>query len=253
MTPFSTTGISMARSPFSETSQVVHFLTRDHGRVVCMVKGAFRVKNNFQGNLDLLGLSRITFSRTKGSAMALLRQRTLLESYTGIRHDLRRFAGASLMIELMKRSVQEGQRIPGLFSLTLNVLHAMETGQAEAEPLLFFYQGALLRMLGFAPVLDRCTECGARPSEGRLLAVFPGYGGIVCRNCRNGEGEGFHLSWNAARLIALCTQGELKSVLAIALDAKTALEAWTFYELFFQYHLERRINAYAFLRHIDCV
>lgn len=243
----------MARSPFSETSQVVHFFTRDHGRLVCMVKGAFRPKNNFQGNLDLLGLSRISFARRKGSAMALLRQRTLLESYTGIKRELRTFAAASLMIELLKRSVQEGQRIPGLFSLTLNVLGALERREAETEPLLFFYQGALLRLLGFAPVLDRCVECGARPPAGRVLAVFPKRGGVVCSQCRNGEGEGYHLSWNASRLIALCTHGELKSVLAISPDGRSTLEAWTFYELFFQYQLERRINAYTFLRHIDCV
>ncbi|MFH2000796.1 MAG: recombination protein O N-terminal domain-containing protein, partial [Planctomycetota bacterium] len=77
----STTGLTLQRVPFSETSQVTTFLTHDLGRVVSMVKGAFRTKNNFQGNMDLMELSRLTFSKPKGGSMLLLRHRVLLNRY----------------------------------------------------------------------------------------------------------------------------------------------------------------------------
>ncbi|RJR31260.1 MAG: hypothetical protein C4574_01355, partial [Candidatus Latescibacterota bacterium] len=56
----STLGIAIQRVPFSESSQVVHFLTRDNGRLVCMARGVFRPKSGLHGGIDLLTLNRIT-------------------------------------------------------------------------------------------------------------------------------------------------------------------------------------------------
>ncbi|MDB4538630.1 recombination protein O N-terminal domain-containing protein, partial [bacterium] len=45
-------GLLLRRTPFGETSLVVHVLTPDHGRVELMAKGAHRPRSRFFGVLD---------------------------------------------------------------------------------------------------------------------------------------------------------------------------------------------------------
>ncbi|MHC4941907.1 MAG: DNA repair protein RecO [Planctomycetota bacterium] len=251
MVPQTTLGVPIQRSPFSETSQIVHFLTQDWGRIVCMVKGAFRPKNNFRGNIDLLELNRISITRSRGSSIALLRSRKLLERYGVLHQHIGAFAHASLAAELIRHGVQERQKIPGLFELTLGVLSALEQGEVPPILLSFLFQGVYLSMLGFEPVLDHCVECRAEPAPGSLLAVFPKRGGVVCRHCRENDGEELRLSWDASRIIVHSIARDLPWLLQLKLDPRLTGEIWAFYTLFTQYYLEKRVNAYAFIKQIE--
>ena len=51
-----TEAICIYRNPYGDTSQIVHWLTRDLGREAALIRGAFREKNRYQGNEDLLDL-----------------------------------------------------------------------------------------------------------------------------------------------------------------------------------------------------
>lgn len=246
-----TTGLAIQRVPFSETSQVVTFLTRDLGRVVSMVKGAFRAKNNFQGNIDLMELSRLTFTQPRGGSMLLLRQRVLLERFPSVHADLGVFACASLMSELLRLGIQEGQRTPGVYSLTVEVLEALEAGRLEPVRAAFLFQGVYLKKLGFEPVLNHCVECRSKPGPGSLLAVFPRQGGIICRNCRVSERDSLRISWETSRIIVDCVDGRLESIAALDLAEPIVRELWAFFELFLQYYLEIRINSFSFIKQLN--
>ena len=248
-----TLGISIQRTPFSETSQIVHFLTKDWGRIVCIAKGAFRDKNSYQGNIDLLSLNRITVSKRKGGSMALLSQRNLMNHFPGIRSNMKRFACAALMGELLRKGIQEGQKIPGVFQLALSVLDALDRGEVSADLILISLQAALLKMLGYEPVLDRCVECQSIPAPGNILTAFPGRGGVICQRCRDGETARITLSYETSRLIIESSYGRVPRPPQSPVSAGILREAWDFFELFFQYFLEKRINSYAFIRSWMCV
>ena len=251
MAKTTTLGISIQRSPFSETSQIVHFLTRDLGRVVCMAKGAFRAKNNFEGGIDLMELSRITVTRRRDGPVALLNQRKLLKHYPRLRGTMEGFASAALLSELLRWSVQECQRIPGLFDLTAATLDALEEGEAGRPAVLFVFQGALLKMLGYTPILDRCVECNKRPEPGNILTAYPGRGGVVCRRCHGLEKDRVSISWAASRLILECTAARPAPDAADPLPDKLIKEVWSFFELFFQYFLEKRIYSFALVKDLE--
>jgi DNA repair protein RecO (recombination protein O) len=246
-----TTGISIQRTPYSESSEVVDFLTRDFGRITCMVKGAFRQKNNYQGNIDLMVLSRLTLARKRGRSMALLRQRRLVEHYPGARRKLESFGLVALMAELLRRGIQEDQIIPGLFDLTVNTLDALEEGAVPSPWALFVFQGTFLKKLGYEPVLDRCANCHTQPPQGSALTFYPGLGGVVCRQCNNNGMEGFPLSWRASRVIMASMIHSPLEYPFPSLPEMLAQEVWLFFKHFFQYFLEKRINAYAFIHYLD--
>ena len=252
MARITTIGISIQRIPFSETSQVVHFLTPDLGRVVCIAKGAYRDKNAFQGPLDLLVSSEITLTRRRGAA-ALLNRRRLLHHYPGIRRDPAAFARACLVGELLRRGLEEGQGGRGLFLRTTAALELLDAGGAEAGDLgVLAFQAALLRLLGYGPVLDRCVECGARPGPGHRLAAYPASGGVVCRRCPARGAERVELSWEGAQWILEAAAAEPGgAAYPSPLPPEARGDLWAFFRCFFQYFLEKRIHSYAFIMALE--
>ena len=213
-----------------------------------MVKGAFREKNNYQGNIDLMVLSRITIAGHKRKGLAMLRNRELLKHYPRVRKDMKAFASAALMGELLCSIVQERQQIRGLFSLVTGVLDALQNRPGSEELAMFVLQGRLLKVSGYEPVLDRCVSCSARPSAGNLMTVVPGRGGIVCRRCIGGEKDSLRISWNASQLIYKSIYYDPLRVDGQGVGSGVIKEVWSFYQLFFQYFLEKKINSYAFIR-----
>jgi DNA repair protein RecO len=214
-----------------------------------MVKGAFRAKNSYQGNFDLLVLSEISLAGQR-RALPLLRQRRLLHHYPRLHRHLNAFAHAALVGELVKKGTQEGQKIQGLFPLVLRTLDALDRSEAPPGSVLLTFQGALLGMLGYRPVLDRCVHCSTRPPSGSLLRVYPVHGGVVCRHCRRQGDQGLDLSWNASRLVLSTVHPAYEAEWvreASVIESKTA---WDFFELFFQFFLEKRINSYAFINQL---
>src|ERR1043165_4338396 len=51
------------QTDFSETSKVVTFFTREHGKISVIAKGARRLKGPFEAAIDLLTVCRIVFIR----------------------------------------------------------------------------------------------------------------------------------------------------------------------------------------------
>lgn len=56
-----TTGLVLRLDPFSKTSQVITWLTPDHGRTVTLAKGAKRVKSNLVGQYDCFYTCELLF------------------------------------------------------------------------------------------------------------------------------------------------------------------------------------------------
>jgi DNA repair protein RecO (recombination protein O) len=65
-------------------------------------------------------------------------------------------------------------------------LSALEDG-APTEEALLALQIRVLTLLGFAPTLDRCVQCGKVPATDRAAAFDAARGGIVCRACGGGR------------------------------------------------------------------
>jgi DNA repair protein RecO (recombination protein O) len=243
-----TEAICISRAPFGETSQVVHWLTRDLGREACLIRGAYRAKNRYHGNEDLLNLSRVTLSTRKGGALALLQERKLLETFPGLRQRLDRFAAGALVVEIVRWSTPVGQKAPELFNLVKDTLYALDRCGRERDIILFTFLGGMLKMTGFEPVLTSCTACSRVPAQGARLYVSPRHGGIVCRNCRSDMKQGVTISAEAARLILAAPQVSPTAIVGFELSESMSTELWAFFELFLTYFLEKELKALAFAR-----
>ena len=180
----------LGRFPYGESSLVAHAFTRAHGRVHLLAKGAYRATSRFAWTLDLFADLELTWSRRRGSPLALLSAASVERSRRGIPADLVRYRAALAALELADLCTQDGQPEPGLFDLTVGLLDRLDAGAAVPELELCAFDLRALAQLGLAPALARCATCGrAAPplSRERHQVVFSAAaGGRLCSDCATG-------------------------------------------------------------------
>ena len=98
-------------------------------------------------------------------------------------------------------------------------LQALDAGPdpASLPAIVFALQGGILRLTGFEPVLDRCVVCERRPQGHRLLRCDPGQGGLVCSGCREGQGDSFMLTTQAAETLRSLARRDPRGLGALVL------------------------------------
>src|SRR6266513_698134 len=82
------TGLVLRTYPLTETSLIVHWLTKEQGRINTVAKGARRAKSAFGGKIDLFFLCDFSFARSRKSDLHTLKEVKLLEAQSQLRRDL---------------------------------------------------------------------------------------------------------------------------------------------------------------------
>lgn len=172
-----TEAIVWKRIDFRESSRIVTFLTRDHGRVQALAKGAHRPSSPLLGRVDLFNEVRITLSADRGGLRTLLRLE-LLHERRALREP-RRFLAASHLAELCDRATHADRPDPELHDLCSGGLLLLEKAPVHALPTVVLgLELRLLSHLGQLPDLEHCSGCGVELGNGAWLGAD---GSLGCR------------------------------------------------------------------------
>jgi DNA repair protein RecO (recombination protein O) len=161
-------GIILRTRPLTETSLIIHWLTRDFGRLATVAKGARRPKSSFAGKLDLFYLADISFQRSRRSELHQLREVSLLENHAHIRNEMEWLQQASLAAALVEQTTELESPIPEIFALTRDFLKQL-TLQPPLPHLLHAFEIKLLAELGLQPDME---ETGLGPDARRILQML---------------------------------------------------------------------------------
>ncbi len=152
-----------------EADRLAVLVSRSHGRLRAVARGARRSRRRFGGDLDALRKVRITLDfRAQGNLHQLTSCATI-EAYPGLRDHVRRFALGSFAAELTHALAPEHGREDGPFGRLDEVLPAV-AGAAEVDiPMTVRVALRALQAEGFLPDLRRCGVCdrplGANAAE----------------------------------------------------------------------------------------
>src|SRR6266436_4014338 len=116
------TGVVLRTRLLTETSLIVHWLTRDLGRVATVAKGARRPKSPFRGKLDLFYVADFSFVRSHRSELHNLREVGLIETNAFLRGELTGLQQASYAAALMEQTTESETPLPGMYELMSDFL-----------------------------------------------------------------------------------------------------------------------------------
>ena len=182
-----TTGIVLRLDPFSKTSQVITWLTPDHGRTVTLAKGAKRVKNILVGQYDCFYTCELLFYQSRHSSLHILKECSPLATRPAFRTDWRASFTASYLCDLLGRLTSPGAACPKLFDWAEQTLNFLDK-QGTSETVMNWSEFKLLKLLGVAPQLSSCINCGTQafPID-RPTCFAISRGGLLCEVCNRGQ------------------------------------------------------------------
>lgn len=171
-------GIVLRRSDVRESSRIVTLLTREHGRLTGLAKGAHRPDSPLLGRIDFLNEVRATFSPDRGG-LRLFERAELLQERRALRQPLR-FLAASHVAWLAEFTLPAGRPDPAAYDLLAGGLALVERCPAAAVgTVVLGLELRYLALLGALPDLRQCVACGAPLADGAFRA--PDQPGLCCR------------------------------------------------------------------------
>ena len=183
-------GVILRSLRFGEADRVLHVYTRERGRVGLVAKGVRRTRSRFGARLEPLTRVNLQMHLGRGE-LGTVTGADIVESHRGVREDPARLAVGLAGAETVARLFAEGEASPKAFEALCRFLEALEARPAPGtpiarEPVLLALALKLHWVAGFAPVLDRCADCGA--DDVALVRFSAATGGAMCASCPGGFG-----------------------------------------------------------------
>jgi len=246
----------LRRFPYSESSLVVRALTREHGRVHLIARGAYRPRSRYFAVLDLFDTLELEWSASAARDLHALVCGEIVVRRRALTASLRRYRAGLSMLELCDLGSRPEERDAPLHDLCERSLERLGEEGWEPELALVVFELGFLHNHGLAPALESCAACGgeAPPLAGcaRRAAFSAGAGGRLCARCaEDGRASGRRVG--TLPLDVLTTAAELSRSLPGGGDPRPRpLElverVRDFVERFLDYHLETRPRSHqAFL------
>ncbi len=181
-----TEAILLASHPYSETSRVVKFYTRELGLVGAMAKGIGRRASKGREGVSTFAEGMAVMAVRKGRALQSLYEFTPTCAHLGLGRDMSRLGGASVAAELVLRHA-DSEPDPALYVLLSDGLSRLEEAASDdvlAEVLALAWSTA--GIMGYSPELSRCLVCGGNVPSSGLANFAVEAGGVTHPGCSVG-------------------------------------------------------------------
>lgn len=161
--------ILLRKSPWSETSLIVTWLTRSHGATRTLVRGARKPGSLFAGKLDLFYQGEISFVLNPRSDLHVLREMVLTDPFVAGEGGYASLCFATYCAELSGLAAPAMQPAPEIFDLLDRALKYLRRERPTQRAVVHF-ERELCRLLGVfdasgaVPPLEALrTLCGRIP------------------------------------------------------------------------------------------
>ncbi|MCM1295081.1 MAG: DNA repair protein RecO [Muribaculaceae bacterium] len=168
-------GILISLRPFNERDSIAHIFTHDYGVVCGMMRGAVIAKKN----RPLVGqIGAMTWNARLDSQLGVLHWDAHRNMAATLMMDATRLSFMNAAFNLIDTLLPEREQYPELYNDTIEMLSQM--AHPAPAPHYLQWEINLLRELGYALDLTRCSGCGTREN---LNYISPRTGRAVCDTC----------------------------------------------------------------------
>ena len=157
-----TEALLLKKIKFSDSSNIVYFYTKEHGKVAVIAKGARQVKNQFHGYLEPLSHLQIIYHEKQFREVHTLTKVDLIHNFYIDVKDLRANAYGMTILEVVSKIVHDNEENVDLFKIIINMLSAIEQNPLRADIALILFMMGAIKLLGYHINLENCHYCGVQ-------------------------------------------------------------------------------------------
>ncbi len=182
-----TEGIVLRQRKIANNRRMIVLFTKQYGKLSAGTSA--NEKSRSKAALALRPFTYAEYDIFRGREAYSLNSAQVKKSFYSIGEDIDRFMNASAFIEYLDKVLEEGAPAPKLFDLSLEFLQSVSECRTGTDTLLYAFIVKSLRLLGVAPELSCCVNCGKAPEKfGGGFKIFSvSGGGIICPDCAGEE------------------------------------------------------------------
>ncbi len=220
--------------PANEYDQIVTLYSEDFGTMRAMARGVCKPTSVQSMHLELL--NSVEFEVIHGKSMPIISSAIMSHQYLGIKDSLSKLAAVQFFTEVLDKIAFENEKDVNLWEFLNTMLVDFDNVSSNGVlPLFRKHQAGFLKVLGYAPQIERCVVCSTDPMAGaeRMIALSTELGGVMCADCFLAGGQGV--------LLEKADLGSLTGSGPVSNDRHSALDT------FFEYTVGRKISSLSFL------
>ena len=245
-----TDAIVLKSFDFRETSRIVTFYSRDHGKIKGILKGIRKDPKKFRSHVDRFSVNEILLYHSFRSEIHLVSHCDLKEDFFALRQEYKRNVAAHYILELLDRIMPIEQPNMNVYQLVLDYLNTLKTqaDSQEIDKLVHIFQIKILLHSGFRPHLDACVRC--QKKIGGKVRFSLQSGGLLCPECPTMETAFTLISQGAVASIVYIEQNNWEKCLLLGLTKDIRQELKYTLNNFLVYHLDQRVRSTKLLHEI---
>jgi DNA repair protein RecO (recombination protein O) len=247
MPTYQADAIVLRRLDYGESDRILTLLTREHGKLAAIAKGARKSRTRMGSSLDLFGRSRMMLA--KGANLDVVAQVELRGDVRHINGDLERTAYSCLVAEVVDKVLEDRHPVDDVFELVVETLGRLNSPERLPRADSSWFVMRILDLLGYMPQLHTCAGCGS-PLPEAVSWFSPLLGGVLCARCAGHNQSGSALSVNGLKVLRLMAADEADLYDRLRLPVELLAEIEAALEAQLEYHLDRRLKSLDFIRSI---
>ena len=170
-------GLLISLRPFDEHNAIGHVFSRDYGIISGMMRGALVGKKN----VPLVGqVGAVSWNARLDSALGVFHWEAERNLAAPIMMNAKTLGFMNSAFDLLLNLLPEREAYPNLYPETLDMLRALAMKPGACNDFYLAWEVCLLRELGYALNLTRCSGCGKTEN---LNYLSPRTGRAVCDDC----------------------------------------------------------------------
>lgn len=235
-----TEAIVLQKREFRETSLIVDFYTRSHGKMSGLLKGIRTDSRKFASTVEQFSFNEIVFYEKRTSSLHLVSQADSINNFDPIRQSLSRIGAASIMMELLGAVMPAEDKNEEVFDLTLMCLKELAV-IANPEKIMTIYKIKMLALSGFKPHFDSCISCDDRIMGQSKFSLS--LGGLLCPKCFAKDFSGRSIFRGTIASILHIERNDFRTNLNLGMNPEIKKELEIILNAFINFHLERELKS----------
>ncbi|OWZ83069.1 DNA repair protein RecO [Natranaerobius trueperi] len=178
---YKTDAIVIKNQDYRDYDKLVTLFSPEYGRISSIVKGVKKPKSKLSGIVQ--SFTYANFQLYSGRSLDKIVQGKIVHEFGKVRTDLAIMSAGMCILELLDKTIPEGEEYSALFGVTLSSLHLLEKGYSPSLVLRIF-EAKLIHNLGVSPDLSGCANHEKEVMSNNTRSFFdPESGGLICEEC----------------------------------------------------------------------
>ncbi|MDI9540474.1 MAG: DNA repair protein RecO [Bacillota bacterium] len=166
-------GIVINSIEYKENDAIITILTNEFGKVALYVKGYKKITSKNVYATQLFDYSNFLFDYKPDKSIQILKSANLIKQFSDIKTDYEKISIASVICEIAN-AVEED-----IYKLVFETLKKLDDSD-QIYLVLNVFLVTMLNILGIAPFVDGCVNCG-RTNDIESISTIEG--GFLCCYC----------------------------------------------------------------------